>query len=142
MAAVTDTRAAITPALTAEALPMSSAAEARDLFVEIAGPMQGSAWVTQAINKVARVTGLSHRRLRGIWGKEAKRLTAEELDALRGAAKKREAERDAIAFEAIANRLALVEARLASLDPTFFGQEISRLGSISERIRRVPSGGR
>lgn len=130
------------PARTAKVIPMSSAIEARELFIEIAGPMHGSAWVKQAVEKVSRATGLSHRRLRGIWGNEVKRLTAEELDALRIAARKQEARTYAIASEAFAARLEAVEARLASIDPTFFGDEIARLGNVASRIRRIPAGGR
>lgn len=138
----TNTHAANSPAPKAKVLHMSYAAEARELFIEIAGPVHGSAWVKQAVEKVGRLTGLPHRRLRGIWGKEVKRLTAEEIDALRGAARKQEARADAQYFETIANRLAAVESRLAQIDPAFFGEEIRRMGDFTGGIRRVPSGGR
>lgn len=136
----TTTRAATSPAPTAKVFHMTHAAEARELFIEIAGPVHGSAWVKQAIEKVARLTGLPHRRLRGIWGKEVKRLTAEEIDALRGAAKQEKAIANVKYWEAIANRLAAVESRLAQIDPSLFGEEIRRMGSGSSGARRLSDG--
>lgn len=123
---------------------MTSVAEARSLFIDIAGPVSGSAWVSRAIEAVAVKTGLSRRRLRGIWAREARRIEAEEMDALRAAARKQQkaALHHDISIQAFADRLAAVEARLATVDPAFFGEEIARLGNVTQRIRGISAGGR
>lgn len=142
MAEDANSKMGISPKISATVVNMSSAAEARDLFLEIAGPVQGSAWVTRAIEKVAAATGLSHRRLRGVWNNEIKRMSAEEIDLLRKVAKTERAIADARYFEGIANRLAAVESRLAQIDPTFFCEEIRRLGDVAQRTLRLSDGGK
>jgi hypothetical protein len=37
-----------------------------------------------AMRRAARVLGLGHRRIKGLWYGEARLITAEEADALRG----------------------------------------------------------
>lgn len=144
MVATSNETAAKQAASTAKDFRMTSVAEARSLFIDIAGPVGGSAWVTRAIEHVAARTGLSRRRLRGIWAKEAKRIEAEEMDALRAAARKQQeaALQHDISIQAFADRLAAVEARLASVDPTFFSEEIARLGGVTGRLRDLSAGGR
>lgn len=66
---------------------MSTApAEARHLVELIAGPLRLGDNVKAALGRVACTTGIGHRRVRGIWNGEARRIEAEEMDRLRQAA--------------------------------------------------------
>lgn len=64
---------------------MSSAAEARNLIVDIAGPQPLGARVKSVLARVAKATGIPERRIRGIWHREAKAVLADEINALRRA---------------------------------------------------------
>jgi len=121
--------AGISPAPTAEVFRMSAAVEARGLIEEIAGPAALGSKVKSALSDVAKATGLSHRRVRGIWNKEARRIDAEELDALRRAAHGRANTHD------FAARLEAVEARLAAIDPDFFVEDRAALRRAADRVR-------
>lgn len=89
---------------------MSSACEAHHLIGQIAGAQALGSPIKTALSIVARRTGLSERRVRGIWHKEARAIRAEELDALRRAAEaQKKAEFDADISELRA-RLARLEA--------------------------------
>lgn len=86
--------------------------EAHQLIGEIAGPMRMGERVKTALSVVARQTGLPERRVRGLWHRE-RSVRAEELDALRRAARaKQKAEINAEISELRA-RLARLEERLA-----------------------------
>ncbi|BCM86864.1 hypothetical protein [Methylobacterium indicum] len=65
---------------------MTAQAEARQLVELIAGPVRLGENVKAALARVARLTGLGDRRVRGIWNGEARRIEAEEMDRLRRAA--------------------------------------------------------
>ncbi|UMY16641.1 hypothetical protein MMB17_18430 [Methylobacterium organophilum] len=63
---------------------MSTAqAEARTLVELIAGPLRLGENVKAALARVALVTGIGDRRIRGIWNNEARIIRAEEMDRLR-----------------------------------------------------------
>ncbi len=62
---------------------MTAQAEARQLVELIAGPVRLGENVKAALARVARLTGLGDRRVRGIWNGEARRIEAEEMDRLR-----------------------------------------------------------
>lgn len=64
---------------------MSSAVEARNLIVEIAGPVRLGDRVKPILGKVAALSGLPERRIRGIWHREARAILAEEIKALQRA---------------------------------------------------------
>ena len=64
---------------------MSSAAEARHLIEDIIGPVPIGTKLKAVLPFVADMTGLTERRIRGLWNMEAKALRAEELIALRRA---------------------------------------------------------
>lgn len=85
---------------------MSSLAEARNLIVEIAGPVSLGERVKTVLANVAVRSGLPERRVRGIWHREAKAVLAEELSALQRAAALRKRE------EAIHARNVETRARL------------------------------
>lgn len=135
MSSIPNESAGNIPARTAKANRMSATVEARKLFIDIAGPVHGSGWVSQAIEVVHAATGLPRRRLLGIWGREARRIDAEEMDALRAAAKKQTEE--AHALIAISARLSALEARLATIDSEFHRESIAALGRAAGRVRRV-----
>lgn len=64
---------------------MSSAVEARDLIEEIVGPVKLGTRLKTVLPWVAELTGLTPRRIRGIWNMEAKAVLGDELNALRRA---------------------------------------------------------
>lgn len=108
---------------------MSPACEAHHLIAEIAGPMELGGRIKTALGVVARRTGLPERRVRGLWHKEARAIRADELDALRRAARQKDrAEHDAEMAELWAY-VARLEERIAMVDETFAGgprEEIRR----------------
>lgn len=71
---------------------MSSLAEARNLIIDIAGPISLGERVKTVLSLVAERSGLSERRVRGIWHREAKAVLADELSALQRAAALRKRE--------------------------------------------------
>ncbi|MDQ0505975.1 hypothetical protein [Xanthobacter agilis] len=64
---------------------MSSAVEARNMIIEIAGPQPLGVRVKSVLAFVAEVSGISERRIRGIWHREAKTILADEINALKRA---------------------------------------------------------
>ena len=122
MSAISPKNAGISPASSAKGRSMTSIAEAQSLITTIAGPMPAGTQIKEMLSGVARVTGLAHRRLRGIWNGEARRIDAQEMDVLRQAAARRRREAiDHEEFRTLSTRLALLEKRLAQIDPEFDG---------------------
>lgn len=64
---------------------MSSAIEARSLIEEIVGPVTIGTRLKTVLPKVASATGLTPRRIRGLWSGEAKAILHDEMNALRRA---------------------------------------------------------
>jgi len=122
----------------AEVIVMSAAIEARQLIVSIAGPLDIGGKIKEALYRVARVTGLPERRVRGIWNLEARAIRAEEMDALRRAASGKAKINE---LEALAARLAAVETRLAAVDPNFALEDRTALRRATDRVRRLDRGG-
>ncbi|MFG1302686.1 hypothetical protein V5F34_00905 [Xanthobacter autotrophicus] len=94
---------------------MSSLAEARNLIVEIAGPISLGERVKTVLASVAVRSGLPERRVRGIWHREAKAVLAEELSALHRAAALRKRE-EAIDARNLETRARLEARRAATSD--------------------------
>jgi len=118
---------------------MNAAAEARDLIAEIAGPLQIGSKVKTAIGIVARRTGLTERRVRGLWNRE-RAVRADELEALRRAARaKQKAEFD-VEMDELRQRLAMLEARLAVVDAAFHGPTREALRGQMGVHRRMADG--
>lgn len=69
---------------------MSPAVEARDLILEIVGPMKAGSQVQKMLVIAAELTGIDFRRIRSFWHTEARRINAEEMDTLRLAAQRAE----------------------------------------------------
>lgn len=128
------------PARTAEVFLMTAAAEAHQLVAEIAGPLELGGRIKTALAIVARKTGLTERRVRGIWHREARVIRADELDALRRAARAQEkAEHDAEMAELWAY-VARLEERLAVADADFTGPHREALRSAVAPSRRLVDG--
>lgn len=100
--------------------PMSARAEAKLLMREIAGPGEPGESVKAAIRRVAtKLQGWSANRIRDVWDADPRiRISAEEMDRLRAAARRdRQEEAEAKdAFRLILTRLNQIEAILQA-DP-------------------------
>lgn len=107
MAGKSPTGAGKSPAAISGEKLMSSAADARDLIIEIAGPVSLGARVKTVLARVAEQSGLPERRIRGIWHREAKAVLAAEMIALKRAADLRRRQ------EAVHARNVETRARLA-----------------------------
>jgi len=94
---------------------MSSAADARDLIIEIAGPVSLGARVKTVLARVAEQTGLPERRIRGIWHREAKAVLAAEMIALKRAADLRKRQ-EAVHALNLETRARLARGRPAAAD--------------------------
>lgn len=99
--------------------PMTAACEARDLIATIAGPQALGCRIKTALDRVARRVGMNPRRVRALWHGEARRIEADELEALRRAAKLETPARDELA--ALRETVARLEAYLVSVDPDAAG---------------------
>lgn len=112
---------------------MSSVAYARSITRELAGSRPRKTWKFQ----LARDLGWTPRRVAAVHDGEARRIDADELEALR-VAKARAAE-TALTTE-IARHAATLElhaARLASVDPDLHRAEIARLRVLAHRARHL-----
>ena len=122
-----------------EIIKMNAAVEARQLLIAIAGPAQMGSSIKEAINIVALKTGLTHRRIRGIWNRETRAIRAEELDALRLAAKPKAPTNELLALAADFTALA---ERASRLDPEMVGPWADAMRDIAGKARSLADGGR
>lgn len=102
---------------------MSSVSEASMLLRRVAGPREIGDSVKAAINRAARKIGLTYSRARDIWYANARRIDATEMDALR-----REAEKQAAAYDRVANAM-------AATDPDFYRSDIAALVHAARALR-------
>lgn len=132
---------------------MSSTAEAASLVRELSEPWEAGDNLKSAINRVARIVShvrssrglgpLRHSRIEDIWRREARRIDADEMDALRIAAAAKRQALDAkgastnAAISELQSRLARLEAMLAQIDPDFHGPTRDALRESLGGIRRV-----
>lgn len=113
---------------------LTARTEARDLVLQIAGPLRLGENVKGALARVARATGLTDRRVRGIWHSEARSITAVEMDRLRHAA------RDARALEQARDEHRTVLAQIAACDAAL-GLPAPDLGGAPAAALGEPDGG-
>lgn len=112
-------------------LLMSAVCEASDLLRALAAPCPPGDSVKAGINRAARrvsrflMRPMSPGRAEDIWRREARSIRAEEMDALRAAARREKAFNDEAA--AVEARLARVEAALLAIDPDFHRDAIDAL---------------
>lgn len=106
--------------LVSEKSEMSALSEASLLVREAAEPRPVGDSVKAAIRRSAQRLGFQFSRTRDIWYANARRINAEEMDALRVATKRRRDEEVARAEAVIAvERLAALRDALASTDADF-----------------------
>lgn len=124
-------------------LLMSAVCEASGLIRQASEPRPAGDSVKSAIGRAARKVSrfmrqpMTFSRAEDIWRQEARSIRAEEMDALRAAAKREKAFHDeAAALEA---RLARVEAALLAIDPDFHSGTIDALRR-AQRPHRKASG--
>jgi hypothetical protein len=84
---------------------MNAALRAKTLVVEIAGWREMGRNLKSDFARVAEASGLSERRIRGIWNDEARKVSGDELADLERARQ-----------EAINNEIRMLRARLARLE--------------------------
>ena len=88
-----------------------------------------------ALPRVAALLGMNARRVRAFWNQQARSVLAEEIHALE-AARARIAERIITReMHQHANTMELYAARLASVDPDGYQQEVDRLRRMAQRAR-------
>lgn len=92
--------------------------------------------VTKAVNTVAKRAGIlnepiKHSRIEDLWRKEARRIDAEEMDAIRAAV---------VAAKAgdLSHHLQALESTLALVDPEYFGPAMQVLREASRAHRGSP----
>ena len=116
----------------------SPADEAAALLRQVAEPRPVGDSVKAAIRRAARRLGFGYRRTKTIWYGETTRIGAEEMDALRRATKRRNAEEVARAEAVVAiDRLVALRGALAASDQSF-NQPL--IDALDDTIRRM--GGR
>lgn len=115
---------------------MSGVAKASALLDELAMPWpprsnfkDAITRVTKAVNTVARRAGIlnepiKHSRIEDLWRKEARRIDAEEMDAIRAAVV-------AAKVGTLADQLQALESTLALVDPEYFGPAMQVLREAS-----------
>lgn len=123
---------------------MNARAEASGLLQEIAGPGPVKVAISRAekaVSKVLKGWGLQpmgYGRAEDIWRQEARRIDAEEMDAIRAAATERRrlaAERTAgDELAELRGRIALLEHRLETIDPDFHRESIDVAGQMARDL--------
>ena len=94
---------------------MSVELEASTLLHGLAEPVSAGESVKALIARAARKCGLPNSRVKKLWYKEARAILAQEMDALRIAAAKRQKERDDGAkseFRELSERIARLETAM------------------------------
>lgn len=108
---------------------MDVLSEASALVRRVAEPRQVGDSVKAAINRVARRLGWPPNRTKDVWYRRARRIDAFEMDLLR-----REAEKQAGRYEAIARAM-------EQTDPDFYGADIVALVGAARSLRHETSAG-
>lgn len=93
---------------------MSSSVEASELMRRLAEPAPAGAHIETLIRDAGRRAGLTFSRAKSVWYREARAIRAEEMDALRRAARKQDEAESGLRQELrdLRSRLARLEARL------------------------------
>lgn len=107
---------------------MSAPSEASGLVRRVAEPRPVGDSVKAAIRRASRRLGFSPSRTKDLWYSNARRIDAEEMDALRRAARQRREEDNARADACLAiERLVALRAALAAADENFHRATIAAL---------------
>lgn len=107
----------------------------RDDLRELVDYVKGYGFTADKINDATRLTGLPHSRVFDIWYGRARRIEQYETDAITDALAKKRREATRNELRDLQNRIARMEARLATTDPDFHRPSIDGLreGSGVER---------
>ena len=99
--------------------------------------------VKALIVRAARRVGFGFERAKSLWYGEARWVDAEEMDTLRAVAAARAARQEAEAIhdrQRLVERIAVIEARLAQIDPDFHGEAVAALRVLRGAGGRPASG--
>lgn len=111
--------------------------EARGHVAALIGRQPPGAKLKAAWPRIARLVGLTERRIRAIWHSEARSIRADEMDALRAAANESKSKSH------VANHAAQIEAAARALEaasPSLHRAEIDRLRDAARRLRDLDDG--
>src|ERR1700722_8847525 len=114
-----------------------SVSEASVLIRQVAEPRPGGDSVKAAIRRAARRLGFEHSRAKDIWYANARRINAEEIDALRRATSRRNQE-EVVRAEAIVaiDRLVALPEPLASTDKDFHRETLAQIDDVLRAMGR------
>ena len=121
---------------------MSAAVEARGLIRQIAGEAPMGTPIKAALSRVARLTGIGERRIRGIWHAEARAIRAEEIDKLRRVAARKATDEQALGggLSVAAAQFDQLADRLEAMDPEFHRDAIAGYRALALGARRLDVG--
>lgn len=125
-----------------EISPMTAVCEARGLIRQIAGDAPIGTTIKSALARVAVLTGLGERRIRGLWHGEAKAVRAEELDKLRRVAARKATHEHPIGSElaSAAAHFDRLADRLEAMDPEFYRDAIAGYRAMALGARHLDAG--
>ena len=115
------------------------AMEASTGLRELAEPVMSGDRVKRQIERAARAAGLSYWRAFDIWYGKARRVDAQELEAIR-AAKARRSEEQAHELSAIAADFDALAERFARMASRGGGPGHPEMGALAGRVRRLADG--
>jgi hypothetical protein len=95
---------------------MSASVEASNLMKEIAGPVPVGTRVEEVIRRVARKLRWSESRAKDIYYRAARRIDAEEMDALRSAARVKQEGGARVEYVELIEHLEAIRSRLDALE--------------------------
>jgi hypothetical protein len=109
---------------------MNPTVEASHLIRFAADPRPSGDSVKGAITRAARRLGIGYERAKSLWYAEARRVDASEMDRLRAVAAERQRKQEEAAVHAhrqLVDRISIIEARLAQIDPDFHSEAAAAL---------------
>lgn len=101
---------------------------------ELAAPIERSEKMSEAVRRAARMAGLAPWRIFNIWYGKARRVDEAERQAIAVALDKKRREAARNEFHELKTRLAVLESRLAQIDPDFHRPTIDQT---REQMRRL-----
>lgn len=96
---------------------------------ELSEPWERGDKIKRAIERAARLAGLSYWRAFDIWYGKARTLLVEERSAIEAAVEKKRSEATRNELHELRIRLARLESRLVQTDPDFHREDIAALGA-------------
>jgi glycerol-3-phosphate O-acyltransferase len=111
--------------------------EARSYVSALIGRQPPGAKLKQAFPRVARLVGMTERRVKAIWHGENKSINGDELEALRRAVVKVSGAQVVNETKSYADRIEAAAYALAAIDPDFHRPEIDRLRNVAAGVRNA-----